>query len=493
MKYFIFLLFFLHFHQLKSQELFNQEELHEIRITFKEQNFWSILNDNYTLSQTLEENFYLMANIEIDGIVVDSVGVRQKGEYSHKGFPGKKKPLKIDFNEFVGGKKFQGLKKINLANFAADPSMMRDMLSYKIHELKGNTYCETSYTKVYLNEEFWGLYLIVEQIDKTFLKKNFGENDGNLYKSITRTGLRWEGNDFEPYSNNIELKTNKTKNDHAAFINFIDILNNRPEEIESVFDMESFLSILSVDVVINNWDSYYDNERNFYLYLNPNDNKFHYIPWDYNLSFWAKEPTNLIPIKPDITKPLLNLIENNRKYKQLYFNNFCKLLETVFIEEKLYPVIDDIYDLISEEIKLEENKFYSADAFNINIETSVNVVMPRNNVNKAVLLPGLKEFIQVKRQKIRELLVEVKANCYFEKARYIAFPNPTEDIVKFDLEGKHDKIISIYVYNYLGAVIEIINKPESLELDLSNYQKGIYNVVINHFNTEEKNIKIIKK
>lgn len=43
----------------------------------------------------------------------------------------------------------------------------------------------TSYAKVYINEQYWGLYMLVESVDKTFLKDHFGSkgNDGNLYKT----------------------------------------------------------------------------------------------------------------------------------------------------------------------------------------------------------------------------------------------------------------------------------------------------------------------
>ena len=71
--------------------------------------------------------------------------------------------------------------------------MLRDALSYKIMRDVGLAAPRTSFAKVYLNGSYWGLYLIVEQVNKTFLKQHFADNDGNLYKCIDNTDLTWQG------------------------------------------------------------------------------------------------------------------------------------------------------------------------------------------------------------------------------------------------------------------------------------------------------------
>ena len=39
-----------------------------------------------------------------------------------------------------------------------------------------------AHARLFINNAYVGLYTIVESLDKTFLKKNFGENDGHLYE-----------------------------------------------------------------------------------------------------------------------------------------------------------------------------------------------------------------------------------------------------------------------------------------------------------------------
>ncbi len=147
----------------------------------------------------------------------------------------------------------------------------------------------TSYAEVYLNGTYWGIYLIVEQIDKTFVDDNFISGEGNLYKNIGWSDLQWIDNNPNSYTDAIELKTNETANDWSGFISFLDILNNSSpatftSDIESIFDVDYYLRVLAVDVVTDNWDSYIDHGRNYYIYQEPVSNQFHWIPWDYNLS-----------------------------------------------------------------------------------------------------------------------------------------------------------------------------------------------------------------
>ena len=70
----------------------------------------------------------------------------------------------------------------------------------------------------------------------------------------------------------------------------MDVLSNTPdadfkEEIEKIFNIDLFLKTLAVDVATNNWDSYLEHGRNWYIYEDTETGLFHWIPWDYNFSF----------------------------------------------------------------------------------------------------------------------------------------------------------------------------------------------------------------
>lgn len=287
--YLLFLLTFCAFPMLtnaQGDQIFDPSSVHEIHLEFNDSTFWNTLTANY------DNNYpnipYILANATIDGTNVDSVSVRLKG-FSSYWVNTNKKSIKIDFNEFVSGKKYDGLKKINLNNGEGDPAVQRDQLCYDIMRSSGVNAPRTAHAKVYLNGEYWGLYLLVEQIDKTFIKQHFSNEDGNLFKNMANSQLDWMGPDTTAYQQIFELKSGHQEGAWTRFVQFMNVINNASDTefkaaISEVFDVDLYLKVLAVDVATNNWDSYIEHGRNFYLYEDPVSLKFKWIPWDYNLA-----------------------------------------------------------------------------------------------------------------------------------------------------------------------------------------------------------------
>ena len=277
-----------------GKKLFSNDKVHEIRWTFDEPNFWEILETNFQSSIDPDNGIptnvpYLGGTISIDGEVIDSVGLRHKGFSSYFASNDLKKSLKVDFNEFVPGKNFDGIKKFNLTNGVGDPGFQRDMIAYDIMRKAGIRAPRTAHARVYLNDVYWGLYVIIEQVDKTFLQRNFADGNGNLYKAIGWSELEYLGESPDLYRESIGLKTNEDNPDWSDFTNLMKVINqtsqaNFKDEIEPIFNVDYFLRVLAVDVMLNNWDSYMEHGRNFYLYHEPSSDKFFWVPWDYNLS-----------------------------------------------------------------------------------------------------------------------------------------------------------------------------------------------------------------
>ena len=277
------------FSQAPGEKIFDNSLLHEIHFQFSQANYWQQMEQNF------EQNFdpfdpvpYIIADVSIDGELVDSVGVRFKGFTSYP-FGQNKKPFKIDFNEFVPGKRYDGLRKLNLNNATGDPGMQRDVICYDLLNANDVNAPRTSFAKVFINDVYLGLYQVIEQVDKEFLQRNFDDDDGNLFKNKSWSKFEWLGSDVEAYKGIFQLKTNKEEDDWSGFINFIDVLNNSSNEefasaIEGIFNVDLFLKTLAVDVATNNWDSYLEHGRNWYIYEDLSTGIFHWIPWDYNFA-----------------------------------------------------------------------------------------------------------------------------------------------------------------------------------------------------------------
>jgi hypothetical protein len=277
--------------QNSGDNIFDSSVLHEIHITFPEQNFQRTLDRNFgDIESHPREVSYRMVSVTIDGETVDSVGIRIKG-YSST-FDKGKDPFKIDFNKFVPGKRYDGLRKINLNNGIGDPGLQREMICYDMMNRMGVDAPRTSYARVFINGEFFAVYILVEQVDKEFLKNNFNNSAGTLFKATSNIGYREFGRLQFPYD--FELKTNKESNDFSPMTRLEDVLNDTPdadfpEAIQEIFNVDRFLKTLAVDVATNNWNSNLSySGGNWYLYEDPSTGKLQWIPWDFNLALGSE-------------------------------------------------------------------------------------------------------------------------------------------------------------------------------------------------------------
>ena len=80
----------------EASAFFDDSYVHEIHITFDNQDWYNVLYDSHANDP---DDPYFEADFECDGIVIENVGVRFKGNASFS-IPGVKKSLKIDFDEF---------------------------------------------------------------------------------------------------------------------------------------------------------------------------------------------------------------------------------------------------------------------------------------------------------------------------------------------------------------------------------------------------------
>jgi len=175
MKHFVPFVFFLFTgvcgYAQSGKSLLNDSILHEIRIQITVPDWFAVMEDNFRSNLSKPESVpevYLPCTAIIDGKLIDSIGVREKGNYSNSiNKDEKKKPFKLAFDAFREDQKFNGLKKINLNNGTDDPGFSREALVYKLMRDEGIPSCRTSFARFYINDEYWGLYELVENVDKT--------------------------------------------------------------------------------------------------------------------------------------------------------------------------------------------------------------------------------------------------------------------------------------------------------------------------------------
>ena len=169
--------------------------------------------------------------------------------------------------------------------------MMRSRLCWELFNDLEVPAPRSNHVEVYINGDYYGLYLNTEHIDEEFCELRFGSQGGNLYKCGFPADLAYLGDDPDDYkvapwnSRTYDLKTNTEWDDYSDLAEFIGFLNLSSDadlscELHQYFNVYSYLKVAAIDVLTGNWDGYIYNQNNFYLYHNPLTDQFEYIPYD---------------------------------------------------------------------------------------------------------------------------------------------------------------------------------------------------------------------
>jgi hypothetical protein len=227
---------------------------------------------------------YVRGTMRYGDETVADIGVRIKGEGSLRTLQ-KKAAFKLKFDEFVSKQSFHGLRRMTFNNMVEDPSFLAERLAFHFFREVGLPAPRCNNALIYVNGDFFGVYANVEAEDKTFLRRWFESDAGNLYE---------EGQvDFEPGNEaSFDLETNEEKNDRSDLTALIAaIASAKPpsfvEDVGAQLDMEHWLAFTAAEAAVNQWDMYgytvfYPN--NFRIYRDPSQQKFVMLPWGMDMS-----------------------------------------------------------------------------------------------------------------------------------------------------------------------------------------------------------------
>lgn len=336
------------------------------------------LYDNVDSEREFRARF-IFNNGKVNDTLQD-IGFRLRGNTSRVSL---KKSFKLSFNTFVKGREYHGLEKMNLNGEHNDPSVSRALLYWKILRTAEIVGPRANHVKVYINGNYYGLYLNVEHIDEEFTEKYFGNGNGNLYKCYYGADLTYKGsspNNYKFQANGqrvYELKTNEAEDDYSDLAHFIKVLNNTSVEdlpcaIENLFNVQSYLKIAALDVITGNWDGYIFNKNNYYLYHNPSSGLIEYIPYDTDNTFgidwfninWSKR--NIYNWSyPDQPRPLFRRLMQVPEYKAQYTAYIKEIIENITSQDWFSDYINHVKTQIRPHVAFD--MYYTLDyGYNIN-------------------------------------------------------------------------------------------------------------------------------
>lgn len=260
-------------------------------------------------------------------VKLSRVGIRSRGNESRR-LPYQngqyyKSHFKVKFDETfdlptsdpatatLGKRRFAGLKALNFKwsryntwDTYANKSKINELFSFNLLNAIGvnapHMSMGTLKFRIAGKEVNYGLYGIVEPVDKPFLKARLGTADGDLYKCLylgggpnlteaslagTNVGVKDPDTNYRPI---YDLQTNETTSDNAALKTFVHQLNTLEGQafvdyMDANFEVDRFIRYLAMGIYINNLDDYRFLANNYYLYFSTMG-KAEFIPYDFDIS-----------------------------------------------------------------------------------------------------------------------------------------------------------------------------------------------------------------
>ncbi len=277
-----------------TDELFDDSQLHEIRLLLNS-NDWARLKADFS------SNTYYPADLEWRDVKVRNIGIRSRGLGTRNEF---KPGLRVDMNRYASGQRFLGMRSLLLDNVYRDQSLMRERVSMKLFARLGLPVPRESHTRLYVNNEFVGLYAITEELGEDFVRRVFKkpESDepdkGTLfeYKWIDEWNFGYLGADLEAYKTRFEARTHE--NDSMADLygsveELVRSANQSPvdrylEDVDALVDLRKLMVYMGVEAFLADYDGLvgYKGMANFYLYRPEDSRQAQFIPWDKDQTFY---------------------------------------------------------------------------------------------------------------------------------------------------------------------------------------------------------------
>ena len=167
---------------LGYEDYFDSSSLMRVDVTV-DADAWQAMLDSAASEQ------YIECDIALNGESVSSAGIRCKGNSSLSMTQDERYSFKINFGEYVKKQTFHGLDKMALNNTQSDNTFIKEYLSYYLLRKAGAKTPLFAMAEIYVNGEYWGLYLAVECIDDAFIERNFSTDGGFLYKPDGTGGM----------------------------------------------------------------------------------------------------------------------------------------------------------------------------------------------------------------------------------------------------------------------------------------------------------------
>lgn len=317
----------------------------------------------------LPERIYGRASFHWRDISIENVAIRFKGNSSSGPTQKHKRSFLVKFDEYEKDQRFLGLSRASFDNGIQFGSLFSETIITEIlRDLKIASH-RANYAKLFVNDEYQGVYVNVERIDETFMANRLPDAKGLLYKNDEGGpggNLQLIGDDPAAYEKAFEPETKSSKKKQQQLVDFIKFINQAPDaefavKLAEKMGVDEFLKIAAVMLYSGAFDQLTGwQPHNFYMYHDGTQDRWCYMPWDLDVGFCETafgkirvldEWHAAWPIAGQLENPLMQRIVADPTLLRKYRETAKVILEKYFEPERLCGVIDAKYALIKADLE----------------------------------------------------------------------------------------------------------------------------------------------
>jgi hypothetical protein len=348
----------------------------------------------------------LAATITVDGVVYRGAGIKFRGDRSYK-MGLKRNPFGIQLDYSIEGQQHQGYAKLKLSSALRDPSMIREML---FSEIAGKYLPtpNTAFTRLYINDAYTGVFILVENPEKAFLETHYGSSDGSFYEAgldekpaQLPIGCRQNIYASLEYEENVDCYRGNflaRKDNYADIQELTRILEKEPAQIDRILDVDRTLWMHALNNTMVNLNSYSGNYSVNYFLFRDKNGRFQPIHWDFNLAFGSYKNTGsgsdldlngLQELDPllhmdNLYKPLISQLLRDPFYKKIYLSHLAQINRENFINGQYLTRARALQGQVVVAFNDDPNKTYSPEDFQKSLDETVG---------KRSKIPGIAELM----------------------------------------------------------------------------------------------------
>ena len=322
----------------EARDLFARNEVLEVELEMAEADWNLLRSEGRNLTDIFSGCFSpdfpytrFPAEVSIGGERVSDVAVRKKGSLGS--LSDRRPSLKLDFGrDDHDGRTFHGTRRLTLNNNRQDLTNAKQCVAYELFASAGIPVPRCGLAHVWVDDVDKGFFTNVEPIKKRFLRRVFGNDEGNLYELV-------EADFAAEREGAFELKTNSDENDRSDLDRVkraIEAPDDQfAEALGEVFDFDEFITFWAMEVLTGHWDGMTGNRNNTFIYHDPADDRFHAIPWGTDGAFaqhlWIPNAPESVYAFNTLSARLYAIPETRR----IFQTRLRKLLNEVWDEERI--------------------------------------------------------------------------------------------------------------------------------------------------------------